>query len=93
MEEMERGTFTISSLAQFDITFFTSILNPPQSGILSVGKTREELALVDGEVIVKHVSSMGLAVDHRIIDGALAANFVQSLKKKLEAPEFTFMHA
>jgi len=93
MNEMERGTFTISSLAQYDITFFTSILNPPQSGILSVGKTREELALVDGEVTVKHVATMGLAVDHRIIDGAMAAGFVQTLKEKLETPGFTFMHA
>jgi pyruvate dehydrogenase E2 component (dihydrolipoamide acetyltransferase) len=93
MEEIERGTFTISSLAQFDIIFFTSILNPPQSGILSVGKTREELALVDGEVTVKHVTCMGLAVDHRIIDGAMAANFLQSLKGKLETPAFTFMHS
>ncbi len=93
MEEMERGTFTISSLAQFDITFFTSILNPPQSGILSVGKTREELTLVDKEVTVKHVATMGLAVDHRIIDGASAANFIQTLKGKLENPAFTFMHS
>ena len=93
MEEMERGTFTISSLAQFDVTFFTSILNPPQSGILSVGKTREELALVDGEVTTKRVACVGLTVDHRIIDGALAANFLQTLKRKLEAPAFTFMHA
>lgn len=92
MDEMERGTFTISSLAQFDITFFTSILNPPQSGILSVGKTRDELYLVDGEVKVRHVATMGLAVDHRIIDGAMAAGFVQGLKEKLETPAFTFMH-
>jgi len=92
MEEMERGTFTISSLAQYEITFFTSILNPPQSGILSVGKTRDELHLVDGEVKVRHVATMGLAVDHRIIDGAMAAGFVQCLKEKLETPAFTFMH-
>ena len=93
MEEMDRGTFTISSLAQFDVTFFTSILNPPQSGILSVGKTREELALVEGEVVVRRVSTMGLAVDHRTIDGALAAHFLQTLKTKLENPAFTFMHS
>ncbi len=93
MEEMERGTFTISSLAQSDVIFFTSILNPPQSGILSVGKTREELALVDGDVVTKQVSTMGLTVDHRIIDGAMAAKFVETLKAKLETPAFTFMHS
>lgn len=92
MAEMERGTFTISSLAQYEITFFTSILNPPQSGILSVGKTRDELALVDGEVKVRHIASMGLAVDHRIIDGVVAAEFMRDLKKKLETPAFTFLH-
>ncbi|MFV0439064.1 MAG: dihydrolipoamide acetyltransferase family protein [Desulfopila sp.] len=92
MEEMERGTFTVSSLAQFEVTFFTSIINPPQSAILSVGKTREELALIEGEVRIRKVSTMGVAVDHRIIDGAMAANFIQTLKQKLEHPSFTFMH-
>lgn len=90
-EELERGTFTISSLAQYDINYFTAILNPPQSGILSVGKTREELAMVDGEVRVKKVATFGLAVDHRIIDGAVAADFLQNLKWKLEQPLFTFL--
>jgi len=92
MEEIERGTFTISSLAQFEITFFTAILNPPQSGILSVGKTVDQLALKDGQVISKKVARLGLSVDHRIIDGAVAAGFLQSLKKRLEAPALTFMN-
>jgi pyruvate dehydrogenase E2 component (dihydrolipoamide acetyltransferase) len=92
MEEIERGTFTISSLAQFEITFFTAILNPPQSGILSVGKTVDQLALKDGQVISKKVARLGLSVDHRIIDGAVAAGFMQSLKMKLEAPALTFMN-
>ena len=91
MEEIERGTFTISSLAQFEITFFTAILNPPQSGILSVGKTVEQLALKEGQVVSKKVARLGLSVDHRIIDGAVAAAFMQSLKKRLENPTFTFM--
>ena len=91
IEEIERGTFTISSLAQYEITFFTAILNPPQSGILSVGKTVERLALKEGEVISKKVARLGLSVDHRIIDGAVAAAFMQSLKKRLESPTFTFM--
>ena len=91
MEEIERGTFTLSSLAQYEITFFTAILNPPQSGILSVGKTVEQLALKDGQVVSKRVARLGLSVDHRIIDGAVAAAFMQSLKKRLESPTFTFM--
>ena len=91
LAEMERGTFTVSSLAQFDITHFTAILNPPQSGILSVGKPDEKLVLVDGQVRVKRITTFGLSVDHRIIDGAVAADFLQNLKWKLERPAFTFL--
>ena len=91
MEELERGTFTISSLAQFDINHFTAIINPPQCGILSVGKTRDEISLVEGEAREKKVATLGLGVDHRIIDGAVAADFLQNLKRKLEHPLFTFL--
>jgi pyruvate dehydrogenase E2 component (dihydrolipoamide acetyltransferase) len=90
-DELERGTFTISSLAQYDITHFTAILNPPQSGILSVAKAREVLVMMEGEVKVRRVSTFGLGVDHRIIDGAVAADFLQNLKWKLERPLFTFL--
>jgi len=86
MAEIERGTFTISSLAQYDITYFTAILNPPQSGILSVGKTRKELFMVDGQVRERKVATLGLSVDHRIVDGAVAADFLQHLKWRLERP-------
>jgi pyruvate dehydrogenase E2 component (dihydrolipoyllysine-residue acetyltransferase) len=92
MEELERGTFTISSLAQYDITHFTAILNPPQSGILSVGKTHDEVYLTDdGTVKARKVATFGLSVDHRIIDGVVAADFLQNLKWKLERPSFTFL--
>ena len=91
MAELERGTFTISSLAQYEITAFTAILNPPQSGILSIAKTREKLTMVDGEVKVKKVATFGLSVDHRIIDGVVAADFLENLKWKLERPSFTFL--
>jgi pyruvate dehydrogenase E2 component (dihydrolipoamide acetyltransferase) len=92
LKEIERGTFTVSSLAQFDIIFFTAILNPPQSGILSIGKTCDNLALKDGQVVIKKMARFGLSVDHRIIDGAVAAAFIQSLKNRLENPTRTFMH-
>ncbi len=92
LPEIERGTFTISSLAQYDITHFTAILNPPQSGILSVGKTGSRLELKNGQVVSRQVSTMGLAVDHRLIDGAMAAEFLQSLKSRLEKPLISFLH-
>jgi pyruvate dehydrogenase E2 component (dihydrolipoamide acetyltransferase) len=91
IEEMERGTFTISSLAQFDVTFFTAILNPPQSGILTVGKVEEKPVVRNGQVVIRRIMREGLSVDHRIIDGAVAAQFLQSLKKKLENPYTTFL--
>ena len=91
-EELERGTFTISSLARYDITHFTAIINPPQSAILSVGKTRDELYLTaEGAVKTRKIASFGLSVDHRVIDGAVAADFLQNLKQKLERPAFTFL--
>lgn len=93
MEELERGTFTISSLAQYDVTHFTAIINPPQSGILSVGKQRDELYLSDdGAVKTRKVATFGLSVDHRIIDGVVAADFLQNLKTKMERPSFTFLN-
>lgn len=91
VEEMERGTFTISSLAQFDISFFTAILNPPQSGILTVGKVEDTPVVRDGKMVIHRMMKEGLSVDHRIIDGAVAAQFLQSLKKKLETPYTTFL--
>jgi pyruvate dehydrogenase E2 component (dihydrolipoamide acetyltransferase) len=91
IEEMERGTFTISSLAQFDITFFTAILNPPQSAILTVGKVEEKPVVRNGQMVIRRIMREGLSVDHRIIDGAVAAQFLQSLKKKLENPYTTFL--
>ncbi len=92
LEEMERGTFTISSLAQFDITFFTAILNPPQSGILTLGKMEERPVVKEGQVVVRRIITQGLSVDHRIVDGAVAAQFLQSLKQKLENPYYTFLN-
>jgi pyruvate dehydrogenase E2 component (dihydrolipoamide acetyltransferase) len=91
-DELQRGTFTISSLAQYDITYFTAIINPPQCGILSIGKTRDELYMVEGEVKTRQIATFGLSVDHRIIDGAVAADFLQNLKIKLEKPIFTFLN-
>ncbi|MBU2054980.1 MAG: 2-oxo acid dehydrogenase subunit E2 [Proteobacteria bacterium] len=90
MDEIERGTFTISSMAQYDITHFTAILNPPQSGILSVGSVRDELYLDAGTVKSRKIVTLGLSVDHRIVDGKVAADFLQNLKRRLENPLFTF---
>ncbi|MBA7676501.1 Dihydrolipoyllysine-residue succinyltransferase component of 2-oxoglutarate dehydrogenase complex [subsurface metagenome] len=86
VEEIGRGTFTVSSLAQYDITFFAAILNPPQSGILSVGKTEEKPIVIDGEVVIRPIMNIGVSVDHRIVDGQVAAAFLREVKRKLEDP-------
>lgn len=92
LEEIERGTFTISSLAQFDIVFFTAILNPPQSGILTIGKTRDQLVMKGGQIIIKRMARFGLSADHRVVDGTMAATFIESLKNKIETPRFAFTY-
>jgi 2-oxoisovalerate dehydrogenase E1 component len=83
-DEMSRGTFTISSLARSNITHFTAIINPPQTAILSVGPTRERPVVVDGELKVGRVATLGLSVDHRVIDGKVAAEFLSELTEFLE---------
>ena len=93
LSEIERGTFTVSSLATFDITFFTAIINPPQSGILTIGKIEDQLYLENKEVRSRKICRLGLSADHRIIDGAVAANFLQTLKKILENPMLYFQIA
>ena len=86
LEEIERGTFTVSNMGMFDIVFFNSILNPPQSGILSVGKTMDRPVVREGVVVIRPIVEMTLAVDHRIVDGAMGAKFLQDLKRGLENP-------
>jgi len=90
--ELERGTFTITSLATFGVSHFTAIINPPQSAILSVGATQEKLVMQEGKVCSKKVAIAGLSIDHRVADGAYGAAFLDSLKRRIENPTFTFLH-
>ena len=84
LQELERGTFTISNLGMYDVVSFTSIVNPPQSGILSIAKIMERPLVKGGEVVIRPVVEITLAVDHRIVDGAVGAEFLQDLKNALE---------
>jgi pyruvate dehydrogenase E2 component (dihydrolipoamide acetyltransferase) len=90
--ELERGTFTITSLANFGITHFTAIINPPQSAILSVGATQERLVMQEGKVGAKRFAMVGLSIDHRVADGAYGAAFLDSLRKRVENPLISFLH-
>ncbi len=86
LEQMSGGTFTISNLGMFGVEQFTAIINPPEGAILAVGATTLEPRVVDGEVQVRHTMRYTLSSDHRIIDGALAAQFLRTLTTFLENP-------
>jgi len=84
--EMEGSTFTVSNLGMFGITEFTSIINQPNSAILSVGAIVEKPVVKKGEIVVGHTMILTLACDHRTVDGATGAKFLQTLKMYLENP-------
>jgi pyruvate dehydrogenase E2 component (dihydrolipoamide acetyltransferase) len=90
-EEMSRGTFTISSLAKSGITHFTAIINPPQTAILSIGPAQEKAIVEDGELRTGRMATFGLSVDHRVIDGKVAADFLSRLKDLLENAKHRLM--
>jgi pyruvate dehydrogenase E2 component (dihydrolipoamide acetyltransferase) len=85
-QEMQGNTFTVSNLGMFGIDEFTGIINPPDAAILAVGAISEEIALVDGKVTATKVMKVTLSCDHRVIDGATGAKFLQTLQQYLENP-------
>jgi pyruvate dehydrogenase E2 component (dihydrolipoamide acetyltransferase) len=84
--EYQGGNFSVSNLGMFGIKEFSAIINPPQSAILSVGALRQEPVVLNGQVEVAHVMTCTLSVDHRVVDGVLAAKFLNSLKEFIESP-------
>ena len=84
--EMEGSTFTVSNLGMFGITEFTSIINQPNSAILSVGAIVEKPVVTNGQIVVGNTMKLTLACDHRTIDGATGAQFLQTLKTFMENP-------
>jgi pyruvate dehydrogenase E2 component (dihydrolipoamide acetyltransferase) len=85
-DEFVGGTFTISNMGAFDVDSFIAIINPPETAILAVGRTKEKPAVVEGRVEVRNMMTITLSADHRIVDGVLAAKFLQRIKAILEAP-------
>ena len=84
--EMEGSTFTVSNLGMFGITEFTSIINQPNSAILSVGAIVEKPVVKNGQIVVGNTMIVTLACDHRTVDGAIGAQFLQTLRQFLENP-------
>jgi pyruvate dehydrogenase E2 component (dihydrolipoamide acetyltransferase) len=83
-DDLTGGTFTLSNLGGLGVDVFTSILNPPQAGILSVGSLVERPAVVDGAVVARPRMTIGLTIDHRVADGAAGARFLDDLRARLE---------
>ncbi|WP_179020861.1 pyruvate dehydrogenase complex dihydrolipoamide acetyltransferase [Winogradskyella forsetii] len=86
LDEMEGSTFTISNLGMFGIDSFTSIINQPNSAILSVGNIVEKPVVKNGQIVVGNTMKLCLACDHRTVDGATGAQFLQTLKGYIENP-------
>lgn len=86
LDEMQGSTFTISNLGMFGITDFTSIINQPNSAILSVGAIVEKPVVKDGQIVPGHTMKLTMACDHRTVDGATGAQFLQTLKTYIENP-------
>jgi pyruvate dehydrogenase E2 component (dihydrolipoamide acetyltransferase) len=85
-DELSGSTFTITNLGMFEIDAFTPIINLPEAAILGVGRIKECVAVVDGEIAVRKMMWLSLTFDHRLVDGAPAARFLQRIKQYVEEP-------
>jgi pyruvate dehydrogenase E2 component (dihydrolipoamide acetyltransferase) len=86
LEEFQGGGFTISNLGMFGVQHFGAIINPPQAMILAVGAGEERVVARKGEMVIRNMMSCTLAVDHRVVDGAMGAQFLQTLRAYIEQP-------
>lgn len=85
-DEFQGGTFTVSNLGMYGVREFDAIINPPQGAILAVGGAQERPVYVDGELVKRTIMTVTLSCDHRVIDGALGATFLQKLRTYVESP-------
>ena len=89
--DYEGAGFTISNLGSFGIEEFTAIINPPESAILAVGAVRKVPVVKDDQLAVGHRMKVTLSSDHRVVDGADGAHFVQAVRRLLECPSLMFV--
>jgi pyruvate dehydrogenase E2 component (dihydrolipoyllysine-residue acetyltransferase) len=85
-QEMSGATFSISNLGMYDVEEFSAIINPPEGAILAVGSVRQQPVVDDGEIRVGRRMKMTISCDHRVMDGAMGARFLQDVKRLLEEP-------
>lgn len=86
-EEMSGGTFTVTNLGVYEIDGFTPIINPPEAAILGVGRIVEKVVVHRGKIAQRSMMTLSLTIDHRLVDGAPGAAFLQTIKRLLEAPD------
>jgi pyruvate dehydrogenase E2 component (dihydrolipoamide acetyltransferase) len=86
--DCEGGTFTVSNLGMLGVDNFIAIINPPQSAILAVGKVAPRVVAHDEGIAVRPMMTVTLSADHRTVDGAIAARFLQEVERLLEKPGF-----
>ncbi|MGH7465547.1 MAG: dihydrolipoamide acetyltransferase family protein, partial [Longimicrobiales bacterium] len=85
-DEYTGATFSISNLGMFGIIEFTAIINPPESGIIAVGVAEEKVVVENGEMVVRPRMRMTMSCDHRVVDGATGAKFLQTVRELIEDP-------
>ena len=85
-QDLSGGTFTISNLGMYPVEHFTAVINPPQAAILATSAIKERPAVRDGQVVISRTMMVTLSCDHRVLDGATGAQFLQELKNLLENP-------
>ena len=85
-EEFTGSTFSVSNLGMFGIDQFTAIINPPESAILAIGASEDRLVVEDGEAVVRKRMRVTMSCDHRVVDGAVGAKFLQTLRRLIENP-------
>ena len=86
MEEYNGGTFTVSNLGMFGLNDFVAIINPPEAGIIAVGKMEKKPVVRNDEIVIRPMMSLTLSYDHRVVDGAPAAQFLVRVKQLIENP-------
>jgi len=84
-DEMQGGTFTVTNLGLQEVDAFTPVINPPQAAILGIGRIVQKPAVHEGQLAIRHMVTLSLSFDHRVVDGAPAGNFLRDVKRAIEA--------
>jgi pyruvate dehydrogenase E2 component (dihydrolipoamide acetyltransferase) len=90
-EEYTGATFSISNLGMFGIDEFTAVINPPEGAILAIGAMKPRAVARDKQVVIKQTMRVTMSCDHRVIDGAVGAEFLRTFKQILENPLYLFV--